>query len=178
MKTTIQNNKKLEPINADIFDNITRIHSINDSVHILIPNICGCGDEIISGFSKELYTRYPVVEINLQTTSNRKPGRVSFVDVLVNKKNKSKIFVANMCCQLPYQKSKRSIHYGQLVYSMYEVKRHLIELSKQNPDFAIEIHSPKIGSGVVGANWNFVSELFNDIWGDFKILVYNHIIEK
>lgn len=180
MKTkTNYNTQRIEPVNSNIFESIeSAINYSSASVNIFIPNVCPIGNDNISSFSKELYRRFPIIEASLNVTANRKPGRVCFVDVKTNPKNKSKIIVGNMFCQTSASKPKRSLHYGQLVFSMYEVKQKLSELAKNNPDFVTEIHCPKFGVGIAGGNWNFISDLIIDIWGDFRVIAYNHLIER
>lgn len=180
MKTkTNFNAQRIDPINSNIFDSIeSAINHSSTSVNIFIPNVCPIGNTNISSFSKELYKRFPIIEASLNVTANKKPGRVCFVDVKTNPKNKSKIIVGNMFCQTVVSKPKRSLHYGQLVYSMYEIKQKLLELSKNNPDFNTEIHCSKFGVGIAGGNWNFISDLIIDIWSDFRVIAYNHLIER
>jgi hypothetical protein len=38
----------------------------------------------------------------------------------------------------------------------------------------IEIHAPKFGSGLAGGNWNFISDLIEDIWGKYNVFIYNY----
>lgn len=170
---------RIDTTNDSIFDRIEeQINYSKTSVTILVPNVCPIGNTNVSSFSRELYKRFPIVEASLNVTSNKKPGRVSFVDTKTNPKNKSKIIVANMFCQTSVARPKRSLHYGQLVFCMYEIKQKLLELQKNNPDFTNEIHCPKIGVGVSGGNWNFISDLIVDIWGEFRVIAYNHLIDK
>jgi hypothetical protein len=180
MKTKINyNNPRIDTVNANIFDTIDSIFNHSPaSINIFIPNVCPINNDGISSFSRELYRRFPIVEASLNVTANKKPGRVCFVDVKTNPKNKSKIIVSNMFCQISVPKPKRSLHYGQLVFCMYEIKQKLIELQKNNPDFVSEIHSPKFGVGITGGNWNFISDLVIDIWGDFRVVAYNHLVER
>ena len=42
----------------------------------------------------------------------------------------------------------------------------------------IEIHCPKFGAGLAGGNWNFISDLIQDIWGKFFVTVYNYPPKK
>jgi hypothetical protein len=180
MKTKINySTARIDVVNSNIFDAIESaiIHSPT-SLNIFVPNVCPIGNESISGFSKELHNRFPIVEASLNVTANKKPGRVCIVDVKTNPKNKSKIIVGNMFCQTSAPKPKRSLHYGQLVFCMYEIKQKLLELKKNNPDFISEIHCPKFGVGIAGGNWNFISDLVIDIWGDFRVVAYNHLVER
>lgn len=170
---------KIDPVNADIFDSVESIiNNLPKSTNVFIPNVCPIGNDNISSFSKELYRRFPIIDANLNVTANKKPGRVCFVDVKTNQKNKSKLIVGNMFCQTALSKPKRSLHYGQLVFCMYEIKQKLLEIQKNNPDFTTEIHCPKFGVGITGGNWNFISDLIIDIWGDFTVVAYNHLVER
>ena len=40
----------------------------------------------------------------------------------------------------------------------------------------IEIHCPKFGSGLAGGNWNFISDLIDDVWGRYNVTV--HILDR
>lgn len=171
--------QRIEPVNSNIFESIeSTLNHSPTSVNIFIPNVCPIGNENTSSFSKELYRRFPIVEASLNVTANKKPGRVGFVDVKTNPKNKSKIIVGNMFCQTQASKPKRSLHYGQLVFCMYDIKQKLLDLQINNPDFTNEIHCSKFGVGLAGGHWNFISDLIIDIWGDFRVIAYNHLIER
>lgn len=170
---------KIDTVNSNIFDTIdANINYSGKSINIFIPNVCPIGNDNISSFSKELYRRFPILEASLNVTANKKPGRVCFVDVKTNPKNKSKIIICNMFCQTSVSKPKRSLHYGQLVFCMYDIKQKILELQKNNPDFTNEIHCPKIGVGISGGNWYFIADLIFDIWSEFRVTAYNHIIER
>jgi hypothetical protein len=68
-------------------------------------------------------------------------------------------------------KNKRPLNYAALVYCMNQVRTFAKEFQTQH-DSKIEIHSPKFGSGLAGGNWNFISELINDVWYDSHVFVY------
>jgi len=38
----------------------------------------------------------------------------------------------------------------------------------------VEIHCPKFGSGLSGGDWNFISDLIDDIWGKYTVFIYNY----
>lgn len=178
MKTkTNFGHKRIDTINMDIFASVFQIYENNPSSHIVIPNICSVDSNTISGFTKELYKIFPLVEANANL-SQRKLGTTSFTEAKVNNKTKTRIIVANMCAQTKPFRSLRSLHYGSLVYCMYDIKRYVIALNKEYPDFSVDIHSPKFGTGIAGGNWIFISDLILDIWNDLKVNVYNHIIDR
>jgi hypothetical protein len=46
--------------------------------------------------------------------------------------------------------------------------------SKTEEHNSFEIHCPKFGSGIAGGNWNFISDLIQDIWGSYDVFVYTY----
>jgi hypothetical protein len=156
---------------TNLFQTVFKEFSENASTSVIIPNACPVNESyFLNGFTKEIFKNFPIVKANYEISKN-KPGTVSFIDAVVNNKTKTKIIVANMYCQTKINK-ERSINYGLLAYCMYDLKRHNIMYKKNNPDLNIEIHSPKIGSGITGANWMFVADLMLDIWEGQKLYVY------
>jgi hypothetical protein len=70
--------------------------------------------------------------------------------------------------------NQRPLNYFALGQSMYKVSQFIhMNTGFLNKNEKIEIHCPKFGSGLAGGNWNFISELINDIWGKFFVTVYN-----
>lgn len=169
--------KRLDTINMDIFAAVFQAYENNPSTHIVIPNVCSVDNNTVSGFTKELHKRFPIVEANFGV-SQRKLGTTNFIEAKINNKTKSKIIVADMCAQIKPFRSMRSLVYGSLVVCMYDIKRYILNLNKIYPDFSVDIHSPKFGTGVAGGNWIFISDLILDIWTDMKINVYNHITDR
>lgn len=171
----LQNTRTVNAISAkktSVFEAVNEIFRTAPSTSIIIPNVCSSDISDINGFTRELFKHYPIVQANYELTK-KKPGSIDFIDVKTDKKTRNKIIVANIYCQENRQKQIRKIHYGLLVHGMYEIKRYILAYKKNNTDFSIEIHSPKLGSGSTGANWSFVSELMNDIWDGQKLYVYS-----
>lgn len=168
------NSQKIYVYNTDIFDQINYIFKTKQSTHIIIPNVCTQLNKITSGFSRELYKRYPSAEINTSIGIATKKMCTNVV-VQENKTTKGKIIIANMYCQSNQPIGKRSLHYGRMVYCMYEIKSLINSLKNDFPDFTTEIHSPKLGTGIAGGNWAFIEELILDIWGSSNVFIYNHL---
>lgn len=171
----LQNTIALNPISAkktSLFEAVSQVFSSSPSTSIIIPNACSSDISELNGFSRELFKHYPLAEANYEITK-KNPGSIDFIEAKVDKKNRNKIIVANIYCQQNKPRQLRKIHYGLLVHGMYEIKRYILNYKKSNTDFSIEIHSPKLGSGSTGANWSFVSELINDIWGGQKLYIYS-----
>lgn len=163
--------------NIDIFKQIDYLIKNETSKHFIIPNICVEYNKNISGFSKELYNRYPLLETNISVTNIPKKLCSTLV-VDSNPATKGRVIVANMYCQSTKKSNKRSLHYGQLVYCMYEVKNFIQNLKIEFPDFTSELHCPKFGIGSAGGNWVFIEDLIDDIWGYNNVFIYNHTIPK
>ena len=96
------------------------------------------------------------------------------VEVIRTNLDKPVIYVANMCAQKgidslkstgnkKYHNSK-PIRYSSLVKCMEQVK------ATFNPNH-VEIVAPKFGSLRSGGNWDFIEELIDEIWKDFKVTV-------
>jgi hypothetical protein len=69
------------------------------------------------------------------------------------------------------QNNKRPINYAYLVKSMLNVKQYI--MTNYDQDAKVEIHAPKFGSGLARGNWNFISDLIEDIWGNFPVFIYD-----
>jgi hypothetical protein len=70
------------------------------------------------------------------------------------------------------QDNKRPLNYGALVYCMNQVRSYIKDLESNTEMSRIEIHAPKFGSGLAGGNWNFISDLIEDIWYDIPVFIY------
>jgi hypothetical protein len=175
--STLLNKKIVTYNNISLFDNVKGLLKNESSKFFIIPNICWPYNKKISGFSRQLYEHYPIVEANINTSNIPK----NLCSMLLAEKNtitKGKIFIANMYCQNSKKKNNRLIHYGQLVYCMYEIKNFIQNLKDNFPDFTTEIHCPKFGTGSCGGNWIFIQDLIDDIWALNNIYIYNHTNSK
>lgn len=146
------------------------IRSTNDT-SIFIPHICGMNDNP-SKISRLIYDRYPIVKQNIDVSVNHKIGQNQYVSVLHNKNKQSNIFVANMFCR--NQKNKnRHVNYYALATCMINLQNHCKNYKLANSDQKIEIHSPKIGTGIDGGDWNTIANLIDDIWANyFTVFIY------
>lgn len=166
-----KNHKTATVYNADIFANIDNLISTSPSKHIIVPNVCSKMNKITSGFSRELYKKYPSVMADVDI--NNIPKNLCTYSVAYRHPHtKALLIVANMYCQENINTS-RLIHYGQLVFCMYEIKKKIHALKEQFPDFSTEIHCSRFGTGISGGNWQIISELINDIWSTESVFIYN-----
>jgi hypothetical protein len=166
---------------AEIFDScIERIKSCSNKTTIIIPHVCNNLDIFSGGFAKAIGDRFPEVKENYHLLGKNflknNFGYSQFIRINTKLPLQSKIIACNMICQDGFLSGSknRALHYGALVSSMYKVKKYINELRTQSKDdiHNIEIHAPKFGSGIAGGNWNFISELIEDIWTDLPIYIY------
>jgi hypothetical protein len=102
---------------------------------------------------------------------NKILGNTQFVEIFRDKTFNHSLIFANMISQngIISPKNSRPLNYASLTQSMILVTKFIREKFK---DQKIQIHTPKFGCGLAGGNWNFVSELINDIWGNLPVFIY------
>jgi hypothetical protein len=162
--------------NASLFDIVSnRIRSEHNGATVIIPHVCNNINAFGGGFAGQVSQLYPVVKANFHMLGNQaKLGNVQFINVESDKKYGHSIIFANMIAQnnLISEKNKRPLNYAALVYCMNQVKSYTKQLQSSSDMNRIELHCPKFGSGLAGGNWNFISDLINDIWYDMGVFVY------
>jgi hypothetical protein len=167
--------------NSEIFGScLDRVRSCSNRTTILIPHVCNNLDIFGGGFAKCIGDKFPEVKENYHLLGKNflknNFGYCQFIDINLSLPLRSKIIACNMICQdgFPSNSKQRALHYGGLVSSMYKVKKYILDLKSQAKDdiHNIEIHAPKFGSGIAGGNWNFISDLIEDIWSDMPVFIY------
>ena len=103
-------------------------------------------------------------------------GHAQIIEIPVKNKYGYKLMFANMIAQngLPDKNHRRCLNYQALVKSMTLVGQFIKNFQAQSENQKIEIHTPKFGSGIAGGNWNFISDLIEDIWGNYDVFVYTY----
>jgi hypothetical protein len=161
--------------NRNIFEDIrSRISAEQNGATVIVPHVCNNINAFGAGFAGQVAEFYPEVKANFHMLGQKaKLGHTQFITVKSDKKYGHSIIFANMISQnkLLNPKNKRPLNYAALVYCMNQVRSYAKELEAKS-DYKIEIHSPKFGSGLAGGNWNFISELINDVWYDLPVFVY------
>jgi hypothetical protein len=160
----------------NIFDIInSRIEAANNGSTVLVPHVCNNVNAFGAGFAGQVAEIYPEVKANFHLLGkNAKLGQSQFVAVKTDKLYKHQIIFANMIAQnsLISSQNTRPLNYGALVYAMFDVRSYVKKLEQKLETTKIEIHAPKFGSGLAGGNWNFVSNLIEDIWYDIPVYIY------
>lgn len=173
---TKDDNKFITIKNKDIFQIISnRISSGNNGATVIVPHVCNNINGFGAGFAGQIAQYFPDVKENFHMLGNKpKLGKTQFVVSQTNSTYKHSIVFANMIAQngIISKNNPRPINYAALVYCMMEIKSYMKIFEKNNDNLKIEIHAPKFGSGLAGGNWNFISNLIDDIWGDSTVFIY------
>jgi len=158
--------KKYKLIYGDIFEYIEKNER---DVDIIVPHVCSTSGKFNTGFAAALSKKFPEVKLNYEILHAHKLGENQKV------KSNGKMFI-NMICQNgePYKNNPRPLNYFCLVKCMADV-RHFIKNNYKDADIRrCQIHCPKFGVGSSGGNWNFISDLIEDVWADLDVFVYSY----
>jgi hypothetical protein len=163
--------------NQNIFELInTRISSGVNGSTVIVPHVCNNSNAFGAGFAGEVAHIYPEVKANFHMLGQQaKLGHSQFITVKTDPKYRHKIIFANMIAQnkLINNQNKRPLNYAALVYCMNQVRTICKNMQDGTEKSKVEIHAPKFGSGLAGGNWNFISDLINDIWFDLPVYIYS-----
>jgi hypothetical protein len=136
---------------------------------IIIPHVCNDEYVMRSGFVVPLIQRWPVVKERY--VASRLPlGHTEFINV---EDSNNLVVVANMIAQHKTIRSHpKPIRYLHLANCMERVRDAIHNEYKATGWFEpATILCPRFGSGLAGGNWDFISELINEIWCDNGIHV-------
>lgn len=173
------NTKKIIPNyaihNDDLFTNVeSLVKAKNLPVNVIVPHVCNNVNAFGAGFAQAVAVRYSIVKDNFHLLGNQsKLGQVQYVETITNSINKTGLYFANMIAQngLVNPKNIRPLNYEALVRSMIDVRNFVTKLSEQTLS-KTEVHCPKFGSALAGGNWDFISDLIEDIWISHKMIVH------
>lgn len=169
-------------VNKNIFDtSMSRVKAGHNGSTVFIPHVCNNIDLFGAGFAASISEKFPIVKENYHMLGKNflrtHMGHCQIMKVYESSEYKHKIYVANMIAQngIPSTKNTRALNYLGLVRSMNTLSRFIMsETGFLKKTENIEIHAPKFGSGLAGGNWNFISDLIEDIWGEFNVYIYNY----
>lgn len=109
-----------------------------------------------AGFARALRNKYPSVQKDFRDWSAANPSNLSLGNTHESAISDD-LFVASMVAQHGYGEStKPRIRYAAL-------RNCLSQLREIAANRAATIHMPRIGTGYAGGNWNYVSELVDEI---------------
>jgi hypothetical protein len=179
---TIKNYKNQIILYGDLFEGvIRRINDKNLGSSVIVPHVCNNIDLFGAGFAAKVAEQFPSVKENYhmlgKTFLKHNLGHSQFLKVFEEPKYKHKLYIVNMIAQNGVKNSNnlRPLNYAALVKCMININQFI----NQNKDFStktesVEIHAPKFGSGLSGGNWNFISDLIEDIWNKYPVFVYDY----
>lgn len=170
----IKHRSKIRVVKSDIFKVTSDIvKSKNSGTSIIIPHVCNNIGLFGAGFAACVKNHFPIVSTNFELLGSKaKLGYVQYITTYKDMTHHHELIIANMIAQngVVGYKNPRPLNYEALVKCMTDVREFIHKKSKDN----IEIHCPKFGSGLAGGNWNFISELIEDIWYDTNVVVYGY----
>lgn len=178
---TTTNRNKYYPYNLIKNNNIfqvieSRIKSGHSGATVVVPHVCNNVNAFGAGFAGQVAKLYPEVKANFHLLGSKsKLGTTQFVISKIDNHYKHSIIFANMIAQngLISNKNTRPLNYYALGHCMNDVKLYIKNLKIHNENNPVEIHAPKFGSGLAGGNWNFISDLIEDIWSEFTVYIYS-----
>jgi len=168
--------------NTDIVSVIEkRITAGNNGSTIFLPHVCNNIDMFGGGFAAYIADKYPSVKANYHLLGKSflktNLGHAQIVKIKQDPKYKHSIYVVNMIAQngIKNINNPRPLNYAALVKSMSQLSHFIYhQTGFANKSENVEIHAPKFGSGLAGGNWNFISDLIDDIWGKYTVFIYNY----
>lgn len=176
MKTKTYDHKYILT-NNDLFDSIKkRVQADHGGSTVFVPHVCNNIDLFGAGFAAYVAKNYPLVKDNYhmlgKTFLKNNFGYSQIIKVYTNNKYKHELYFVNMIAQngTINHNNKRPLNYFALAKSMNSIAQTINSLSHER----IEIHAPKFGSGLAGGNWNFISDLIDDIWGKYNVFIYDY----
>lgn len=166
-------------IYGDLFSNVKSfIREGNNGCSIIVPHVCNNSNMFGAGFAAGIAKHYPIVKENYHLLGSvflkNNLGYVQFVEVSKNENYGHKLIFANMIAQngIIGKNNPRPLNYLALVKSMVTISSYI--KNNFNDENRIQIHAPKFGCGLAGGNWNFISELINDIWNKNTVFIYEY----
>lgn len=174
---TISKKSPIPIIHGDLFDYVEKyINDHKNGCSVIVPHVCNNMNLFGAGFANAVANRYPIVKENYHllgsTFLKTHMGYTQFVDVAKNKISGHRLVFANMIAQngIISPANPRPLNYYALATSMANVAQY-IKLKFDN-DSSVQIHAPKFGCGLAGGDWNFISNLIEDIWQTKQVFIY------
>lgn len=184
MKTNTINTNHSMFSTSNIFEmSKNRVSSEKNGATVFIPHVCNNIDLFGAGFAADIADKFPSVKADYHMLGKNflknNFGYAQIIKVMEETRHKQKLYIVNMIAQNGVQSKNnpRPLNYFALAKSMGILSSFILSntgyLSKSEN---IEIHCPKFGSGLAGGNWNFVSDLIDDVWGRYNVTV--HILDR
>lgn len=133
---------------------------------IIVPHVVNSVGKFASGFAAGVKKFYPVAtKFYFDQKLSSETEYVALGDVYYCLDDN--IIFAHMVAQTT-PGTEKPIKYSSLVKCMESVRDYAKSANIS------EIYAPKFGSLRAGGNWNFIEELVNEIWKDFKVIIFTY----
>jgi hypothetical protein len=176
---TIPKKETFPIVSGNLFDYVEKmVRSGNNGSSVIVPHVCNNINSFGAGFAAELAHYYPIVKENYHLLGSHflkhNLGYVQFIEVYKDTTFDHKLIFANMISQngTISQRNTRPLNYLALVKCMNQINNFITK--NFNNDSLIQIHAPRFGCGLAGGNWDFITDLIQDIWTNQKVFVYNY----
>lgn len=164
---------------------MNRVTATHNGATVIVPHVCNNIDTFGAGFAAQVAKYFPIVKENYHLLGKNflknNLGHSQFIDVYENKQYKHKLIFVNMISQngIRSNTNPRPLNYAALCKAMVSVSSYI----RMNTEWLqknqyVEIHAPKFGSGLAGGNWNFISDIIDDVWSKFFVTIYNYPPKK
>ena len=160
-----------------------RVSSEKNGATVFIPHVCNNIDLFGAGFAADIADKFPSVKADYHMLGKNflknNFGYAQIIKVMEETRHKQKLYIVNMIAQNGVQSKNnlRPLNYFALAKSMGILSSFILSNTGYlNKSENIEIHCPKFGSGLAGGNWNFISDLIDDVWGRYNVTV--HILDR
>ena len=135
-------------------------HDFDPEIHTFIPHVCNDKGAFSAGFVVPLAKEFPQAKASyLSQKGYLRLGQIQVPKVAQN------ITVINMIAQT--LGGERPLNYEALVRCMKNARAHINATPGRH-----EIIAPLFGSGLAGGSFEFIEQLIEDIWPDFKVTIY------
>ena len=184
MKTNTINTHHSMFSTSNIFEmSKNRVSSEKNGATVFIPHVCNNIDLFGAGFAADIADKFPSVKADYHMLGKNflknNFGYAQIIKVMEETRHKQKLYIVNMIAQNGVQSKNnlRPLNYFALAKSMGILSSFILSNTGYlNKSENIEIHCPKFGSGLAGGNWNFISDLIDDVWGRYNVTV--HILDR
>lgn len=181
-----KNNSSIVYSNRNLFESVTdRVASGNNGATVFVPHVCNNIDLFGAGFAAQVADKFPLVKENYHLLGKNflknNLGYSQIVKVWENEKFKHKLFFVNMISQngIRGPNNNRPLKYPALIKSMLSLSQYINnQTGLLNKTEKVEVHAPKFGAGLAGGDWNFITDLIEDIWGHLFVTIYNYPPKK
>lgn len=136
----------------------------------VIVHGCNCFCNMGAGIAKQIRETYPdAYNADKATTYGDKNKLGTFTRAIVKNKYfpEREVIIINAYTQYTYGRKD-----GEIYANYGAIRQVMTRINDVFPDVQFKIGMPKIGAGLARGDWNIISKIINEVFGDRKIYVY------